>query len=103
MVEPVVAYLNGKGHRVPRARDVGLADSDDSELVEYALANELVILTFDPDLRSSSLRGGCQCLHIRPRESTARERLKARYAEVVQLLTTGCKLVTIHPKGDVTS
>jgi predicted nuclease of predicted toxin-antitoxin system len=99
MVEPVVRYLNGKGHRMLRARDLGLANAEDADLVEYALYNELIIVTFDPDLRDSSLRGGCQCLHIRPRESTARERLKGCYADVVAALRAGSKLVTIDAKG----
>jgi predicted nuclease of predicted toxin-antitoxin system len=41
---------------VRRARDVGIQSEDDAVIVEYALANDLVIVTHDFDLRDSSLR-----------------------------------------------
>ena len=82
MVEPVVLLLNGRGHRVVRARDAGIEAEDDQTLVEYALANHLVVVTFDRDLRDKTLRGGCRCLQIRPPERTARDRLAAAYAAV---------------------
>jgi hypothetical protein len=71
MVEPVAAFLNGRGHRIVRARQVGLAADDDAVIAEYSLANDLVVVTFDYDLRSSVLRRGCRCLHAPPREATA--------------------------------
>lgn len=49
-----------------RARDVGLSDETDVVIVEYALGEDLVIVTFDPDFRSSAMRKGSRCLHIRP-------------------------------------
>ena len=58
-----------------------------------------MIITFDPDLRESSLLAGCQCVHIRLREFTARERLKTCYEQLV----TGQGLVTIDSRGRVTS
>ncbi len=51
MVEPVVRHVNGRGYRIRRAGDVGLADEDDQTLVEYCLSWELVLITFDSDLR----------------------------------------------------
>jgi hypothetical protein len=38
MVEPVVLLLNGRGHRIIRARDAGIEAEDDQTLVEYALS-----------------------------------------------------------------
>src|SRR5436309_13190316 len=37
MVEPVARLINGRGFRIRRARDVGLADEDDQTVVEYCL------------------------------------------------------------------
>ena len=83
MVDPVVLLLNGRGHRVVRAREAGIEAEDDQTLVEYALANQFAVVTFDRDLRDKSLRGGCRCLQIRPPERTARDRLAAAYASVL--------------------
>ena len=99
MVEPVAALLMGRGHPVRKARDVGLADEPDAIIAEYALAADLVIVTFDPDFRSSLRRRGARCLYIRPPERTARERLAERYREVVRLLWSGQALVTLPPDG----
>jgi predicted nuclease of predicted toxin-antitoxin system len=99
MVEPVAAFLNGRGHRVVRARQVGLAGDDDAVIAEYARANDLVVVTFDYDLRSSVLRRGCRCLHVLPRESTARRRVTSAYPAVVELLARGCHLVTVDKEG----
>jgi Domain of unknown function (DUF5615) len=101
MVEPVVLLLNGRGHRVIRARDAGIEAEDDQTLVEYALANKLVVVTFDRDLRDKSLRGGCACLQVRPPERTARDRLAAAYAKVVDLLCRGNPFVVLQPDGTV--
>lgn len=103
MVDPVVDYLNGRGHRILRARDVGLARASDADLVEYALANTLVLVTFDGHLRDSSLRAGCPCVHFRPREITARKRISDCYDETTRLLRAGVRLVTIDSKGNVVS
>jgi uncharacterized protein YaiI (UPF0178 family) len=100
MVEPVAAFLNGRGHRIVRARQVGLAADDDAVIAEYSLANDLVVVTFDYDLRSSVLRRGCRCLHVLPREATARRRIAQAYDEVVALLAGGCHLVTVTKDGD---
>jgi predicted nuclease of predicted toxin-antitoxin system len=95
MVEPVVALLIGRGHPVRRARDVGLATDDDAVLGDYVLIDDLVIVTFDPDFRSSARRKGARCLHIRPPERTARERMRTYYREVVALFWDGARLVTL--------
>ena len=65
-------------------------------------AQDYVVVIFDSDFRSSVLRRGARCLHIHPREITARERLAARYAEVLEALQGGCHLVTVDAKGNVT-
>jgi predicted nuclease of predicted toxin-antitoxin system len=102
MVEPVVKLLNGRGHRIVRARDVGIEAEDDQILVEYALARNLVIVTFDRDLRDKVLRGRCRCLHVRPPERTARQRLADAYDEIVQLFSVGrYELVTLAREGRV--
>jgi len=102
MVEPVVLLLNGRGHRVVRARDAGIEAEDDQTLVEYALANQLTVVTFDRDLRDKSLRGGCKCLHIRPPERTARDRVAAAYAAIVDCFGGQNRpLTTVRPDGTV--
>ena len=102
MVEPVVRLLNGRGHRVVRARDAGIEAEDDQTLVEYALANRLAVVTFDRDLRDKSLRGGCNCLHIRPPERTARDRVAAAYASIVDCFGRQNRpLTTLRPNGTV--
>jgi predicted nuclease of predicted toxin-antitoxin system len=102
MVEPVVLLLNGRGHRVIRARDAGIEAEDDQTLVEYALANALVVVTFDRDLRDKSLRGGRKCLHIRPPERTARDRIAAAYATVADCFARQSRpLVTVRRDGSV--
>lgn len=99
MVEPVAALLNGRGHPVRRARDVGLAREEDIVIVEYAIEADLVIVTFDPDFRSSAYRKGARCLHIRPPERTARQRLARHYRETVALFWQGASLVTLPADG----
>ena len=102
MVEPVAAFLNGRGHRTLRARQVGLAADDDAVVAEYARANDLVVVTFDYDLRSSVLRRGCRCLHVLPREATARRRVTLAYEDVVARFAQGCQLVTVTKDGRAT-
>lgn len=103
MVEPVVLLLNGRGHRIIRAREAGIDAEDDQTLIEYALARSLVVVTFDKDLRDKTRRGGCRCLHIRPPERSARERLAVAYDAMIQLLAEGsCELVTLAADGKVT-
>jgi predicted nuclease of predicted toxin-antitoxin system len=99
MVEPVAQLLNGHGHPVRRARDVGLAAEEDIVIIEYALEAELVIVTFDPDFRRGTLRKGARCLHIRPPERTARRRLARHYRAVVDLFWQGVLLVTLPAEG----
>lgn len=103
MVDPVVTLLNGRGHRVRKAREVGLDDEEDQILVEYALANSLIVVTFDRDLRDKSLRGGCQCLWIRHDEVTAKYRVADGYREICKLLQGRRPLVVVHPDGRVTA
>ena len=102
MVRGVIDHLIGQGHPVRTARELGLQEEPDSEIAEYAFAQDYVVVTFDSDFRSSVLRRGARCLHIHPREITARERLAARYAEVLEALQGGCHLVTVDAKGNVT-
>ena len=102
MVEDVVDLLIGRGHPVRRVRDVGLADEADAVIVEYALHENLVIVTFDPDFRSSIRRKGARCVHIRPPERTARQRLADNYREVVTLIWEGAQLVTLPTQGPPT-
>jgi predicted nuclease of predicted toxin-antitoxin system len=101
MVEPVVRLINGRGYRIRRARDVGLADEDDQTLVEYCLNWELVLITFDADLRDKALRGRCRVLHIKTPERSARDRLAMAIDEVVRFLARGSRLVTVRRNGTV--
>jgi predicted nuclease of predicted toxin-antitoxin system len=99
MVEPVALLLVGRGHVVIRARDAGLADAADNVLVEYALIENLVVVTFDPDIRRAIRRCGARCLHIHPPELTARARLAGHYREVIQHFAERGHLVTLPRKG----
>ena len=101
MVEPVVRLINGRGYRIRRARDVGLADEDDQAVVEYCLSAELVLVTFDADLRDKALRGLCRVLHVKAPERTARERLAVVMSDVVQFFAHGRRLVTVRRDGTV--
>jgi rRNA-processing protein FCF1 len=101
MVESVALLINGRGNRVTRAREVGLDKEDDQVLVEYVLSFDLVLVTFDNDLRNKGLRGGCQVLHIRGPEITARERLAAAYDGARTPLAAGKRLVTLHRDGHI--
>lgn len=99
MVEPVAMLLNGRGYRTIRARPAGLAIEPDDVLVQYSLANDLVMVTFDTDLRSATRRRGGRCLHIRPPELTAVERLREHFNAVINLLQAGNPLVTLPSSG----
>jgi len=103
MVDPVADYLQGNGHPVRRGRSVGLADEEDSVVADYAIVEDLVIVTFDTDFRSAARRKGARCLHIRPPERTARERLREHYREIVDLIWDGADLVTLPPDGPPTA
>jgi hypothetical protein len=98
MVEPVALLLAGRGHVVVRARDAGLAREADSVVVEYALISQLVVVSFDPDIRRVVRGCGARCLHIHPPERTARERLARYYREVIEHFDHRAHLVTL-PKG----
>jgi predicted nuclease of predicted toxin-antitoxin system len=99
MVEPVAALLNGRGHPIRRARDVGLADEVDIVIIDYALEADLIIVTFDRHFRSAARRQGARCLHIRPPERTARRRLREHYETVITLFWEGEPLVTLPREG----
>jgi predicted nuclease of predicted toxin-antitoxin system len=99
MVAPVADFLQGNGHPVRRARDVGLADEEDSVLPDYAIVEELVIVTFDRDFRSSARRKHARCVHIHPPERTAKDRVARHYREVVRLIWSGAELVTLPADG----
>jgi predicted nuclease of predicted toxin-antitoxin system len=105
MVEPVALLLIGRGHRVIRARDAGLAAEEDVVLIDYALVDDLVIVTFDPDFRRAIRRRGGRCLHVRDPERTARARLAKYYREVIRLFEGRARLVTLPSEGptDVTA
>jgi predicted nuclease of predicted toxin-antitoxin system len=99
MVDPVADLLQGRGHPVRRVREVGLATDDDAIIADYAVAYELVLVTFDPDLRRSVVRRDARCLHIRGRERTARDRLANYYRETVGFFWQGARLVTLPSNG----
>jgi predicted nuclease of predicted toxin-antitoxin system len=99
MVEPVADLLIGRGHPVRRVRDVGLATDEDAIVADYAFANDLVIVTFDNDLRRSAVRREARCLHIRGRERDARQRLGDHYRSVVDPFWEGARLVTLPGDG----
>jgi predicted nuclease of predicted toxin-antitoxin system len=103
MVEPVALLLNGHGHRVIRARDAGLADETDSVIMEFAFFADLVIVTFDPDFRSSARRKGARCLFIRTPERSARQRLAEHFGAVIDLFAGGALLVTLPAGGPPSS
>jgi hypothetical protein len=99
MVEPVAELLMGRGHPVRRVRDVGLAAADDSDVSAYALANDLVVVTFDRDFRNSLTRRGCRCLHIEGPERTARARIGEHHRSVVDLFYDGKREVLLPSDG----
>jgi hypothetical protein len=60
-----------------------------------------VIVTFDNDLRDKVLRGRCRCLHLRPPERTARQRVAAAYDEISSLFVDQeAALVVLSREGD---
>jgi hypothetical protein len=61
----------------------------------------LVIVTFDRDLCNKVIRGNCRCLHVRPSERTARQRLANAYLEIVTLFDQDCALVALASDGSV--
>jgi hypothetical protein len=99
MVDPVADYLQGNGHPVRRAHGVGLADDEDSVVADYAIVEDLVIVTFDNDFRSSARRKGARCLAYSSPERTARERLRGHDREIVNLIWDGAELVALPPEG----
>lgn len=103
MVEPVVLLINGRGYRIRRARDAALADEDDQTLVEYCLRWNLVLVTFDADLRDKGMRGRCRVLHIKTPERSARDRLAAAMDRVVGRFMAGDRLVTLRRDGSVSA
>ena len=69
-------------------------------MVAYALLLQLVLVTFDPDLRDSAVRGSCPVLHIRPPERTARSRVTEHYQAIVEMVGEGHRLVTLPGTGE---
>jgi len=103
MVEGVALYLQGKGHPIARARDAGLAKADDSDSAAYALARDLVVVTFDYDFRRLAFELGCSVLHVRAPENTARRRIALELGNILALLEHARpQLVTVLPKEGLT-
>ncbi len=92
-------YLRGRGHRVVRAAAALLSAESDAVIVDYALANDLVIVTFDADLRSGSVRKGCRVLWIDGPEWTARDRVATHYGDIIGLLNQSGHLVSLPDGG----
>lgn len=82
-----------------RAKAALLADEVDAVIVDYALAQELVIVTFDRDMRSKTVRRHCRVLWIDGPEWTSRDRVKGQYAEAIEFLVAGERLVTVPREG----
>lgn len=66
-----VKFLPAHVHHVTRAQEVGLAQSKDSDLLEYAFAHDLVLMTRDKDFGAlvfhQQLRcGGIIFLRVEP-------------------------------------
>jgi len=99
MVDPVVLLLSGRGFRTIRAKEAGLATEDDALLIDYALANDLILVTFDAGNRSAARRHGCRCLHVKTPELTARDRLGRHFDAVIALFVRGVPLVTLPVNG----
>jgi Domain of unknown function (DUF5615) len=99
MVEPVVDLLTGHGHKVTRVRDAGLATDDDAVVAEYALSFDLVVVTFDYDLRNRAVRGGAACLHIPPPERTAYARVQDHYSALADLLKGAPHSLVVLPRN----
>jgi predicted nuclease of predicted toxin-antitoxin system len=101
MVELVADLLNGRGNRVVRARDVRLDAEADQVLVEYALAFELVVVTFDRGMRDRVKAAGGQCLWVRTPEDTARKRVADGYEAICARLQARHPVVSVMRKGEV--
>jgi len=93
--------LQGKGHRLVRAKEAGLAKADDSDLAEYALAKRLVVVTFDADFKRLAFDRGCRVLYVRHPERTARERIAAQHSEISALLVRrrSCLVTVLRRTG----
>lgn len=92
--------LQGKGHRLVRAKEAGLDKAVDSELAEYALAKRLMVVTFDADFKRLAFDRGCRVLYVRHPESTLRERIAAHHVEISALLMgRRSRLVTVLQQG----
>jgi hypothetical protein len=101
MVQPVVDYLVGRGHRVIRATDIGLGGEEDWVLIEYADGAQppYVLVTFDTDFKNAAVRRDARCLWIRDPERTARARVAEHYDALIQLFERGQRLVTLPRLG----
>jgi len=59
-----VRHLLACGHEVVRAQDVGLAQAKDSEIIAYALAHELLLVTRDKDFGALVFQHNVLCSGI---------------------------------------
>lgn len=99
MVEQVAELLQGRGHRVVRARAAGLAKAADPEIAAYARSMELILVTFDRACARAAVRQGGRALYVQMPEQKARATVSQHYGEVVDLLGSGAKLVTLPREG----
>ena len=99
--EPVALLLQGRGFLVRRARELGLAAEQDSEVREvcFAFTPPLTIVTCDPDFRDAAVRGGVSALYLKGPETTMRERLAEHLDEVTAALAARNPLVTLGRHG----
>lgn len=86
-----------------RAKNAGLAQHDDREVIAYAVAKSLVVVTADRDMSRLAGSDGCQVVHIQGLETTARTRLAAVYTQMVEAIGAGELLFRVQsgtrPRG----
>ncbi len=98
---PVLAvWLRGKGYDAAHVQDVGLRDSDDAQIREYAAAQGTIVVTKDRDFVASPLIGSPPAvLWVRTGNAPTRaviERFETNWTQVEAYLAQGFAVVEIR-------
>lgn len=94
-------WLTGQGHTAQHVDELGMRDSEDEVIWNWALSNRAIILTKDEDFaeRTARTTSGPIIVWLRIGNSTNRallEWLQPRWSEVTLLLDAGNRLIEVR-------
>jgi len=100
----LAAALRETGHDVQAVRDLGLREAEDSDIREYAMANQVAVITKDQDFVERRLSSQSAPIVVWLRIGNTSNRallawLLPLWPEVIARINAGDKLVEVRENG----